>query len=90
MLWDLFCRVVDNLGDAGVCWRLAENLAQRGQRVRLFIDDAAPLAFMAPAGAEGVEVWPWPGPDAAPEPGDVVIEAFGCELAPATVAAMAR
>ena len=97
LLWDVYCRVIDNLGDAGVCWRLAVNLAERGQRVRLFIDDPAPLAFMAPLhgrGTPGVEVCAWPrsgpGPGDDPEPGDVVIEAFGCELPPATVAAMAR
>lgn len=90
LLWDVYCRVIDNLGDAGVCWRLAVNLAQRGHRVRLFIDDAAPLAFMAPDGAPGVEVLAWPATDASFEPGDVVIEAFGCELPPATVAAMAQ
>lgn len=87
LLWDVYCRVIDNLGDAGVCWRLAANLAQRGQAVRLFIDDASPLAFMAPAGAPGVEVLPWPGPVDA---GDVVVEAFGCELPPSTQAAMLR
>ena len=27
--WDIFCRVVDNFGDAGVCWRLARKLARR-------------------------------------------------------------
>ena len=100
LLWDVYCRVVDNLGDAGVCWRLAVNLAQRGQRVRLFIDDASPLNFMAPHGATGVQVLPWPGsgtepepesePEPQPQPGDVVIEAFGCALAASTVAAMAR
>ncbi len=36
--WDLFCRVIDNLGDAGVCWRLAADLAARGEAVRLVID----------------------------------------------------
>ena len=25
--WDIFCRVVDNYGDAGVAWRLARELA---------------------------------------------------------------
>ena len=50
LLWDVYCRVVDNLGDAGVCRRLAADLAARGEQVRLVIDDAAPLAFMAPAG----------------------------------------
>ncbi|RVU45323.1 elongation factor P maturation arginine rhamnosyltransferase EarP [Rubrivivax rivuli] len=87
LLWDVYCRVIDNLGDAGVCWRLAVNLAQRGQHVRVVIDDAAPLAFMAPNGAPGVEVLPWPGPAT---PGDVVVEAFGCDPPAKTVAAMAR
>lgn len=86
-LWDLFCRVVDNHGDVGVCWRLARELAARGDRVRLVIDDASALAWMAPGGAPGVEVLPWPGPV---EPGDVVVEAFGCDPPPAFVAAMAR
>lgn len=84
--WDLFCRVVDNHGDAGVCWRLAADLAARGQAVRLVIDDASPLAWMAPAGAPGVQVQPWTGDG---EPGDVVIEAFGCDPPPAFVQAMA-
>ncbi|MDE2082189.1 MAG: elongation factor P maturation arginine rhamnosyltransferase EarP [Burkholderiales bacterium] len=84
--WTVFCRVIDNLGDAGVCWRLAADLAARGQRVRLVIDDPAPLAFMAPAGAAGVEVLPWPG---AADVGDVVVEAFGCDPPAAFVQAMA-
>ncbi|MDO8418766.1 MAG: elongation factor P maturation arginine rhamnosyltransferase EarP [Rubrivivax sp.] len=85
--WDLFCRVVDNLGDVGVCWRLARDLAARGERVCLVIDDASALSWMAPGGAPGVTVLPWPGPT---EPGDVVIEAFGCDPPPAFVDAMAR
>ncbi len=86
--WDIFCRVIDNFGDAGVCWRLACGLAARGLRVRLVIDDPSPLAWMAPGGAPGVEVCAWPGPAAA-TPGDVVIEAFGCDPPEAFVAAMA-
>jgi uncharacterized repeat protein (TIGR03837 family) len=74
--WDIFCRVIDNYGDVGVCWRLAADLASRGCRVRLVIDDASALAWMAPAGHEGVEVLAWPGPG---EAADVVIEAFGCD-----------
>ncbi|WP_374258465.1 elongation factor P maturation arginine rhamnosyltransferase EarP [Aquabacterium sp.] len=49
MLWDVFCRVIDNFGDVGVCWRLACNLAQRGHRVRLWMDNASALTWMAPA-----------------------------------------
>ncbi len=46
--WDIFCKVIDNFGDIGVCWRLATQLAQRGQRVRLWVDDAQALDWMAP------------------------------------------
>lgn len=80
MRWDLFCRVVDNHGDLGVCWRLAADLAARGEQLRLWVDDASALSWMAPQGAAGVEVHRWN--DAAGdgiEPGDVVIEAFGCD-----------
>jgi uncharacterized repeat protein (TIGR03837 family) len=81
--WDIFCRVIDNFGDIGVCWRLSSALAARGQAVRLWADDASALAWMAPLGCQGVEVRHWqpnqPMPSDA-RPGDVVIEAFGCEL----------
>ena len=83
--WDLFCRVVDNFGDVGVCWRLACELARGDSAVRLVIDDASALAWMAPSGFDGVELCAWPGPD---EPGDVVVEAFGCDPPPAYVEAM--
>lgn len=78
MRWDLFCQVIDNHGDAGVCWRLAAELAARGEQVRLWIDDPTVLEWMAPQGAPGVEVLPWTDPLPAAEPGDVVVEAFGC------------
>ena len=29
MRWDLFCRVIDNFGDIGVCWRLAADLGYK-------------------------------------------------------------
>ncbi|MFT3857084.1 MAG: elongation factor P maturation arginine rhamnosyltransferase EarP [Aquabacterium sp.] len=48
MLWDVFCRVIDNFGDIGVCWRLAADLGQRGEQVRLWVDDPRALAWMAP------------------------------------------
>ena len=89
MLWDLFCRVIDNFGDAGVCWRLAAELAGRGQAVRLWIDDATPLAWMAPGGAPGVQVLAWTAPAPDLPPGDVVIEAFGCTLPQCFTARMA-
>ncbi|MBQ0961429.1 elongation factor P maturation arginine rhamnosyltransferase EarP [Ideonella sp. 4Y11] len=87
-LWDIFCRVIDNHGDLGVCWRLSVDLAQRGQRVRLWVDEAAALAWMAPLGHAGVEVLHWREDD-PPAPGEVVIEAFGCNPPAAFVATMA-
>lgn len=80
MLWDIFCRVIDNHGDVGVCWRLACDLAARGESVRLWLDDRSALAWMAPAGTPGVTVGEWRGDTAFPAPADIVIEAFGCEL----------
>jgi hypothetical protein len=32
MRWDLFCRVIDNHGDLGVCWRLAARPGRRGDQ----------------------------------------------------------
>ena len=89
MLWDLFCRVIDNFGDAGVCWRLAAELAGRGQAVRLWIDDATPLAWMAPGGLPGVQVLAWTAPPPDLPPGEVVVEAFGCTPPVSFVARMA-
>ena len=90
MLWDLFCRVIDHHGDLGVCWRLAADLASRGEQVRLWVDDPLALAWMAPQGAAGVSVIRWVEPLPAYAPGDVVVEAFGCHPPPAFVDCMAK
>lgn len=48
--WDIFCRVVDNYGDIGVCWRLARQLAQEhGHTVRLWVDDLRAFEKLCPA-----------------------------------------
>lgn len=95
---DLFCKVVDNFGDAAVCWRLARQLAaEHGWRVTLWIDALAPLALLRPGlelsrdrqVVDAVEVRRWSVPFPAPEPGDVVVEAFACELPVSFVHAMA-
>ena len=95
MLWDVFCRVIDNFGDIGVCWRLCADLSARGHTARLWVDDASALAWMAPHGAPGVEVRAWaeaecPADAATLIPGDVVIEAFGCNPPDAFLARMQR
>ena len=95
MQWDIFCRVIDNHGDLGVCWRLACQLAALGERVRLWVDDATALHWMAPAGCDGVRVIDWldaaavQAAAAAPPP-DVLVEAFGCEPAPELIARFAE
>jgi uncharacterized repeat protein (TIGR03837 family) len=88
--WDLWCRVIDNHGDIGVCWRLARTLAaQHGLHVRLFTDDPSALAWMAPAGQACVQVLAWPADhETPPAAGDVVVEAFGCDPPAPYVAAM--
>lgn len=90
MRWDLFCRVIDNFGDAGVCWRLAADLGERGETVRLWLDDASALRWMAPRAAHGVTVHAWDHADADADPGEVVVEAFGCDPPAGFVARMAR
>jgi len=96
--WDVFCRVVDNYGDAGVCWRLARELvAEHGCDVTLRIDRLATLARFVPgidvqARAQtrtGVRVQLLDDaarPDRLP---DVTVEGFGCGLPEAYVDAMA-
>jgi uncharacterized repeat protein (TIGR03837 family) len=97
MRWDLFCAVVDNLGDIGVCWRLARQLrAEHGFAVRLWVDDLVTFRHLLPAldvardaqVLEGVEVRRWSQPFADAEPADVVIETFACELPESYVRAM--
>jgi uncharacterized repeat protein (TIGR03837 family) len=88
---DIFCAVIDNYGDAGVCWRLARQLAlEYGWQVRLWIDDPTPLYRLAPdCAAVPVHICPWPGVWQPTATADVVIEAFACELPAAYVEAMA-
>ncbi|MCK9284707.1 MAG: elongation factor P maturation arginine rhamnosyltransferase EarP [Rhodocyclaceae bacterium] len=100
--WDIFCAVVDNYGDIGICWRLARQLAvQHRLAVRLWVDDLRPLARLHPAAdaaaarqtLSGVEVRRWPAifPSASGDDiADVVVEAFACELPPAYLEAMAQ
>ena len=98
--WEIFCKVVDNFGDIGVCWRLARDLAARGGAgVRLWVDDWASLARLCPAAAalapaqggvvDGVVLRHWVADFPALPPGEVVIEAFACELPERHLQAMA-
>jgi uncharacterized repeat protein (TIGR03837 family) len=73
-----------------VCWRLCADLAARGHRVRLWVDDATALQWMAPGALAGtwpgVQVLPWTQSSDATvlatlAPADVWVEAFGCDIA---------
>lgn len=94
---DIFCRVVDNYGDIGVCWRLARRLAQgHGWSIRLWVDDLQAFARIQPGIqanaprqiADTIDVVHWTADPPALAPGDVVIEAFACDPPPAFVRAM--
>ena len=98
--WDIFCRVIDNYGDAGVCWRLAKQLSEEyGLSVRLWIDDLSTLACLAPDISPhqatqtirpGLTVCHWRTPFPETHSADVVIEAFACTLPESYVYAMAQ
>lgn len=97
--WDIFCHVIDNFGDVGVCWRLCADLAAQGHTVRLWLDDEQALPWMAPGALEGdwpgVTVRPWsqasdPAVLAALAPAQVWVESFGCDLSAAFVTARAQ
>ena len=96
--WDIFCKVIDNFGDAGVAWRLARQLAhEHSLAVRLWIDDPRSLVRMAPdVDAEpdaqrvaGIDILRWREPFGETTPAEVAVEAFGCGLPDTYVAAMA-
>lgn len=96
--WDIFCHVVDNFGDVGVCWRLARQLvAEHGLRVRLWVDNLCNLHQLCPdiqvtsatQFHDGLEIHDWANSTPDAENVHVVIEAFGCELPNSYVAAMA-
>jgi len=98
----LFCKVVDNYGDIGICWRLARQLQQEhGVAVTLWVDDLASFRRICPAVApdaerqqlDGVAVRHWRGQDGAYTPADIadiVIEFFACDIPDGYIAAMAQ
>jgi uncharacterized repeat protein (TIGR03837 family) len=96
--WDVFCRVVDNFGDAGVCWRLARALAHtHGIDVTLWIDRVDALARIvdgidanaADQRVDGVRVGLF-AHAADASPARAIIEGFGCGLPDRYLDAMER
>lgn len=100
--WDIFCRVIDNFGDIGVTWRLAQQLTQEHDvTVRVWVDDLRAFQRICPAVAvqadwqmiDAVQIVHWTDKCAASADlacADVVIEAFACQLPEDYIALMRR
>ena len=95
--WDIFCKVVDNFGDIGVCWRLARQLqSEYAVGVRLWIDDLQVAQRIIPTLdttlttqlEESVHIVHWHAHVDFSDAADVVIEAFACGLPSAYQSAM--
>ena len=97
----LFCKVVDNYGDIGICWRLSRQLQQEhGIAVSLWVDDLHCFQRLCPEldvsaavqQVAGVSVHHWRNNDGVFTPDDVadiVIEFFACDIPDGYIAAMA-
>lgn len=98
----IFCKVVDNYGDIGICWRMARQFQrEHALAVTLWVDDLASFHRICPAVAvgaplqqvEGVTVRHWAGQDGhftPAEVADIVIEFFAVDLPPGYIEAMAQ
>ena len=98
---DIFCTVIDNFGDIGVCWRLAKQLQREYHlTVRLWVDDLHSFGKLEPTLSlnltiqhhQQIEIRHWLV-DNFPcdiQPYDVVIEGFGCRLPESFLQAMVQ
>ncbi|WP_082783594.1 elongation factor P maturation arginine rhamnosyltransferase EarP [Snodgrassella sp. CFCC 13594] len=97
----VFVRVIDNFGDVGVAWRLAQNLAAAFQAtVHLWVDEVEALNRLAPQNLNDIDstvvVHTWADDDAITSalvdlpPPQWVIETFGCDLPAPVVQRMPR
>lgn len=97
--WDIFCNVIDNFGDIGVCWRLAKQLANEQQQiVTLWVDNLISFQkicpnlnpFLSQQQIQNVNICHWVKDCFPIEVADIVIEAFGCNIPKAYIAAMGK
>ena len=98
----LFCKVIDNYGDIGICWRLARQLQQEhGIAVTLWVDDLPSFRRICPALALDLDVQQrskvtvrhWRDQAtvfSTADVADIVIEFFGCDIPPGYISAMAQ
>lgn len=93
---DIFCRVIDNFGDAGVCWRLARRLLALGVgAVRFITDNPKVLTLLAPEAKAMMTVCAWDdfeksALEATFVPAELVLETFGCRLPESYEQALAK
>ena len=87
--WDIFCKIVDNFGDIGVCWRLAQQLHNEHLlTIQLYIDDLQVAKQLIPAIdtsrsnqiIQGISIIAWDANTEFTNAAPVVIESFACEL----------
>lgn len=87
---DIFCQVIDNFGDVGVVYRLANQLKKK-YRIRIFIDSLKELALLNPLVDSEREIQEIDGIEFSTYsyleknwknivPREIIIEAFGCEI----------
>jgi uncharacterized repeat protein (TIGR03837 family) len=99
---DLFCKVVDNYGDIGICWRLSKQFAHEHQiQVRLWVDDLVSFQRICPEVNTqlqtqtifGIEVEHWNEQTrifSEHEIANIVIEFFACDIPPDYIRAMSQ
>ena len=98
----IFCKVVDNYGDIGICWRLARQLQrEHGLAVTLWVDDLGSFRRLCPQVApaadvqqvEAVTVRHWRGEEGhftSADVADIVIEFFAVDIPATYIQAMAQ
>lgn len=98
----LFCKVVDNFGDIGICWRLARQLCnEHAIKVTLWVDDLPSFKKICPEvciesehqTVQHIQIQHWQRQDQQFEVADIadiVIEFFGCDIPPNYIATMAK
>lgn len=87
---DLFCKVVDNFGDIGVCYRLAKEFSRNNIDIFLYVDDLETFKKICPSvqttkniqflANDKITVIKWIPFAESYSPSNVVIEAFACNL----------
>lgn len=88
---DIFCAVIDNYGDIGVCWRLARQMAiEHDITVRLYVDDMESFKTIVPTPDPEVKIFKWAVSNNHYIAPDIVIEGFACNLPEQVIQAMVQ